>query len=212
MADLLPADDATARAHGVADPAGDTAPDPTPWKRDGRVVEALRLLAETAYNSWVCHLPLRTLRMAWLRALGAQLGPGSAVFWGTTVFNARDLVVGERTVVSFRCVLDARGGLRLGSDVVVASDVQLISGGHDVDSPDFAAFFRRVEVGDRAWLGSRCTVLAGASIGAGAVVAAAALVTGDVPDHVVVAGVPARAVRERARDLRYRVGPHPRFY
>lgn len=150
--------------------------------------------------------------MAWLRAMGAQLGAGSAVFWGTTVFNARQLVIGPRTVVSFRCVLDARGGITLGEDVVVASDVQLITGSHDVDSPDFAPIFRPVTVGRRVWLASRCTVLSGCTIDDEAVVAAHALVTEDVPRGAVVAGVPARPVRQRAPGLRYRVGPHPRFY
>jgi acetyltransferase-like isoleucine patch superfamily enzyme len=185
---------------------------PTPWKRDGRLVEQLRLAAETFYNAVVCHVPVRSLRMAWLRASGATLGEGAAVFWGTTVFNARDLVIGARSVVSFRCVLDARGGLRIGEDVVVASDVQLITGGHDVDDPGFAAFFRPVEVGNRVWLTSRATVLAGVRIGDGAVVAACALVTEDVPAFAVVGGVPARVVRERSSELTYRIGRHPRWY
>ena len=184
----------------------------TPWKRDGRVAEALRLLVETAYNWIGCHLPVRTLRMAWLRAMGARIGSGAAVFWGTTVFNARDLVIGDRTVVSFRCVLDARGGLTIGSDVVVASDVQFISGTHDLDSPDFAAHFAPIVIGDLSWLASRATVLAGVTIGDGAVVAAAALVIDDVPENTVVGGVPAKQLSTRSSDLRYRIGPHPRFY
>lgn len=184
----------------------------TPWKRDGRVVEALRLLVETAYNWFGCHLPVRTLRMAWLRAMGATIGPGAAVFWGTTVFNARDLIIGDRTVVSFRCVLDARGGLTFGSDVVVASDVQFISGTHEIDSPDFAARFAPIAIGSRAWIASRTTVLAGVTIGDGAVVAASALVIDDVPESAVVGGVPAKQLGTRSRGLRYRIGPHPRFY
>jgi putative colanic acid biosynthesis acetyltransferase WcaF len=193
-------------------PAAGPPPDTTPWKRGGRVTEQLRLVAETLYNSVICHVPVRALRMAWLRASGASLGDGAAVFWGTTVFNARDLVVGSRSVVSFRCVLDARGGLRLGEDVVVASDVQLITGGHDVDDPGFAPYFRPIEVGNRVWLTSRVTVLAGVSLGEGAVAAAGSLVTEDVAPFSVVGGVPARVVRERPQGLTYRIGRHPRFY
>jgi putative colanic acid biosynthesis acetyltransferase WcaF len=194
-------------------PTADSAQwNPTPWKRGGRVAEGLRLLAETFYNAILCHVPIRTLRMAWLRASGARLGPGSAVFWGTTVFNARDLRVGARSVISFRCVLDARGGLVLGEDVVVASDVQIITGGHDINAPDFRPFFRPVHVGDRVWLASKATVLAGTRLGEGAVVAACALVTSDIPAFSVVAGTPARVVSQRSHDLTYRIGPHPRFY
>jgi putative colanic acid biosynthesis acetyltransferase WcaF len=186
--------------------------DPTPWKRAGRVEEGLRLVAETFYNAVLCHLPVRTVRMAWLRASGATLGTGAAVFWGTTVFNARDLEIGARSVVNFRCVLDARGGLRIGEDVVVASDVQVITGGHDVDDEGFRPYFRSVDIGDRVWLASRTTVLAGVQVGEGAVVAACALVTEDVPAFAVVGGVPAKLVRDRARGLTYRIGKHPRFY
>ena len=184
----------------------------TPWKQRGRVRELITLTAETCYNAVVCHVPLRWLRMLWLRAMGARLGSGSAVFWGTTVFNPRGLVLGERTVVSFRCVLDARGGLRIGDDVCFASDVQVITGGHDVDDPGFAAFFAPVEIGDRAWIASRATVLAGVTIGEGAVVAACSLVDRDVAAYEIVGGVPVRHLRDRAREQTYQIGTHPRFY
>jgi acetyltransferase-like isoleucine patch superfamily enzyme len=46
----------------------------------------------------------------------------------------------------------------------------------------------------RASIGSNATIMAGVTIGAGALIGAGAVVTKDVPDHAVVAGVPARVI------------------
>jgi phosphonate metabolism protein (transferase hexapeptide repeat family) len=67
---------------------------------------------------------------------------------------------------------------------------------------DEAAFFdwRRsqpVDIGHDVWIGHGAIVLPGQKIGTGAVVAAGAVVSKDVPDYCIVAGVPARVVRRR---------------
>ena len=53
-----------------------------------------------------------------------------------------------------------------------------------------------IVIGDKVWIGANATVLPGVTIGKGAIVAAGAVVTRDVPPNTIVAGVPARVVRE----------------
>jgi maltose O-acetyltransferase len=53
-----------------------------------------------------------------------------------------------------------------------------------------------VIIGDGAWLASRVTILPGVTVGNGSIVAAGAVVTHDVPPNTLVAGVPARVVRD----------------
>ncbi len=53
-----------------------------------------------------------------------------------------------------------------------------------------------VTIGDRVWLGNRCMVMKGVTIGDGAVVAGCSLVTRDVPPNTMVVGVPARVVKQ----------------
>jgi acetyltransferase-like isoleucine patch superfamily enzyme len=65
--------------------------------------------------------------------------------------------------------------------------------------------------GRYAWIASHAIILPGVTIGEGAVVAAAAVVTKDVAPYTLVAGNPARFVRERSRDLRYQLGYAKRF-
>jgi acetyltransferase-like isoleucine patch superfamily enzyme len=52
-----------------------------------------------------------------------------------------------------------------------------------------------VRIGSGSWLGANAVILPGTTIGEHVVVAAGAVVRGDIPDHCVVAGVPAKIVR-----------------
>ena len=53
-----------------------------------------------------------------------------------------------------------------------------------------------IQIGDHVWIGMGAMILSGVTIGDGAVIAAGALVNRDVPAHAMVAGVPARIIRE----------------
>ncbi|HTV31167.1 MAG TPA: DapH/DapD/GlmU-related protein [Xanthobacteraceae bacterium] len=72
------------------------------------------------------------------------------------------------------------------------------------DEPDFFAWRRghRVTIGHDVWIGHGAIVLPGRTIGDGAVVGAGSVVTKDVPDYTIVAGNPARPIRQRfAEDI-----------
>ena len=166
----------------------------------------IRFLGQGVFNLLITHLPGHWLRLLWLRVLGAKLGRGVCVFRGTTVIGAQELVLGDRVQIGFRVVLDARGGLTVGEDVLVSSDSQLLTANHNVDSDDFERQVARIEIADHAWIATRAIVLAGVSVGQGAVVSAGGVATRDVPARTVVGGVPARRVAERSGGIDYRLG------
>ena len=62
---------------------------------------------------------------------------------------------------------------------------------------------KEVIIEDDVWIGTNAIICSGVTIGQGAVVAAGSVVTKDVEPYSVVAGIPARKVSERTRDLRY---------
>ncbi|QPN65921.1 DapH/DapD/GlmU-related protein [Synechococcus sp. CBW1006] len=68
-----------------------------------------------------------------------------------------------------------------------------------------------VTIEDYAWLGVRVVVLPGITIGRGAVVGAGSVVSRDVPSMAIVAGNPARLIRNRHCDLRYTLNWEPLF-
>jgi acetyltransferase-like isoleucine patch superfamily enzyme len=76
------------------------------------------------------------------------------------------------------------GPIVIGTDAEIGSRVRFVPGP------------RGITIGKRAWIGSRAVVADGISIGADAVVGAGSVVVSDVPRDCVVAGIPARPLRE----------------
>ncbi|WP_338182152.1 acyltransferase [Jatrophihabitans sp.] len=175
------------------------------WRRSVWGDLRLRLLTE------VGHLPSHRLRNACYRRAGLVLARTSSIHWRAEFYAPERIVIGAYTTIGDSAFLDGRSGLWIGDRVNLGSHVTIWTRQHDIDSRDFAEVGGPVTVGNYAVLGSGCTVLPGVTIGAGAVVAAGAVVTRDVAEYTMVAGVPARFVRDRPRDLDYRLGYAKRF-
>jgi acetyltransferase-like isoleucine patch superfamily enzyme len=173
---------------------------------------AMRGVAELVYNRFVAHLPATGPRARYLRAIGADLGPNVFLFGGTEVLYAPGLSIAGNCHIGRFCQLDARGGIVLGTNVVIASHTLLITADHGIDDPTFDGRLAPITIGDRAWLASRVTVVKGVEIGEGAVVGAGSVVTADVPPWAIVAGVPARVVGERSPHQTYEIDSGPAFY
>lgn len=154
-------------------------------------------------------------RFVYRRVCGMQIGPRAIVYFATEVRNPAAIHLGEGSVVGDHCILDGRNEIRIGRNAVLGSHVSIWTQQHDHRDPWFRCGtqeHRPVVIGDRAWIGSHAVLLHSVNVGEGAVVAAGAVVTKDVPPYAIVAGIPARRIGERNRDLRYEIdGVHRSF-
>jgi len=112
------------------------------------------------------------------------------------------LRLGDHSAIGPQSFLGAQGGIAIGSDVIMGPGVRIFSENHefaDVTVPIRAQGERReaVMIEDDCWIGAGVTILDGVTIGRGTVVAAGAVVTHSLPPYSVVAGVPARALKNR---------------
>ena len=114
--------------------------------------------------------------------------------------------IGEYCNINKHCILDGRGKLKIGNNVDIAVDTHIWTEQHDYNSPDFVAEAAPVIIKDFVWIASRATILPGVTVGRGAVVACGAVVTRDVPDYAIVAGVPAKIIGERKSCFNYKLG------
>jgi acetyltransferase-like isoleucine patch superfamily enzyme len=95
-------------------------------------------------------------------------------------------------------VYNSKNNIIIGDNVLIAPRVTLITQTHPI-SPD--RFFKssisgKIVIEDNVWIGSGVIILPDITIGKGTVVGAGAVVTKDVPPYSVVAGVPARIIKE----------------
>lgn len=125
-----------------------------------------------------------------------------SVGYGPTqeVLPERGLVVGERCVLGARICITAHESIEIGDDVWFGQDVFVSDASHGYQDPEvpvgrqFGAH-QPVSIGAGTWIGHGAMILPGTTIGRNVVVAAGSVVRGDVPDHSVVGGVPARLIR-----------------
>ena len=190
---------------------------------DGRVVDykmqgmtfarkARNRIGMLLYNMIVTYIPSHAIRQTFLRLCGATIGKDSAIMRGTTVIDVEFLTIGNCSAIGFRCLLDARGGLAIGDNVTIASDVHLLGGGHDVDSPDFLPVPIPTVIEDYVWIASRAMILP-SHIRRGAVVGAQSLVNKNVGELEIVGGVPAKVIGKRNPDaLQYSGKYRPLFF
>jgi acetyltransferase-like isoleucine patch superfamily enzyme len=129
--------------------------------------------------------------------IGCRLGPGFRVH------HPHGLEIGDR-VAANGAQINAKGSVRIGSDCLIADGVKIWSINHRFADPALPIAEQGyqqapVTIGDDVWLGSNAVVLPGVTIGRGAVIAAGSVVTRDVPDGSVAAGVPAKVVGWRGQ-------------
>ena len=139
---------------------------------------------------------------------GIEIGEDTIVMYGAVlhVYNFRDMPdsgikIGRDSLVGEYTVIRGQGGVEIGDRVYTSPFTQIIAVNHVFDDPE-QPFIEQgitaegIRIEDDVWIGSGAIITDGVKVGKGAVVAAGAVVTGDVAAHTIVAGVPAKPIRE----------------
>jgi acetyltransferase-like isoleucine patch superfamily enzyme len=154
----------------------------------------------------------------------ARLGPHTCIENGVLIFHPENveigdrvyvghntilkgyyknrLVIGDGTWIGQQCFFHSAGGITIGANVGIGPAVKILTSAHelgDVERPILHSpvQFAPVVIEDDSDLGVGAIVLPGVRVGRGAQVGAGAVVTEDVPDYAITAGVPARVLRLR---------------
>jgi maltose O-acetyltransferase len=143
------------------------------------------------------------LRVRILRLAGFRIGKKSIIMGKLRFIGGPDMVknfeIGPSAFINVDCFFDMAAPISIGENVSIGPQAMIITGNHHIgDEANRCSHLdpRGVIIGDGVWLGARCIILPGISVGRGSVVAAGAVVTKDVPINTMVAGVPARVIKE----------------
>jgi acetyltransferase-like isoleucine patch superfamily enzyme len=147
--------------------------------------------------------PGLAVRYVCVKRLAAECGDNVAVYPNVFVFNLEKLRLGSNIKIGEMCFVGASGGIEIGDDTSLAHGTTVLSEEHDYTVPgplrDTPLRFSPVRIGRGVWIGAGVRITAGVTIGDGAVVGAGSVVTKDVAAETIVAGVPAKLLKQRFR-------------
>lgn len=111
----------------------------------------------------------------------------------------RNIHLGKNVFINAGCKFQDQGGIYIDDGALIGHNAVLATINHMEDPQKRGGMTFHpihIHIGKNVWLGSNVTVLPGVNIGDGAIIAAGAVVTKDVPENMVAAGVPAKVIRE----------------
>lgn len=130
------------------------------------------------------------------RITGCPIDPSVTLLPPFYVDFGRNIRLGKGCFIQQGCTFFDRGGITIGNEVFIGPKVNLITINHDSNPENRSATYGRpIIIEDRVWIGINSTVLPGVTIGQGAIVGAASVVTKDVAPNTIVAGNPARFIK-----------------
>lgn len=169
-------------------------------QRDARPRWYIRLLAPLyQHRAWSSKI-YWSVRMDTPPYRRFRLGRKSVIESYCCINNAvGDVIIGDHTRVGIHCTVI--GPVCIGNHVNLAQGITVTALNHNfadsnrkIDEQGIST--KPVVIGDDVWIGANAVILPGVTIGRHVVVAAGAVVTKDVPDYSLVAGVPAKEIKK----------------
>ncbi|MBQ9708426.1 MAG: sugar O-acetyltransferase [Firmicutes bacterium] len=128
---------------------------------------------------------------------GKPVGTNFGLFPPFYTDFGKNIHIGNNVFINAGCKFQDQGGIYIGDGALIGHGVVLATLDHDLDPAKRQQLHPApIRIGKGVWIGANATVCKGVTIGDNAVVAAGAVVTGDVPDNVIVGGVPAKVIKQ----------------
>lgn len=134
-----------------------------------------------------------------LKDILGKIGEGSQILPPFRCNYGSHIEIGQKSFINFNVSMIDVGKIIIGDHVLIGPNTGIYTAIHPID-PEIRSKgvqkARPIIIEDKAWIGGSVTILPGVRIGYGAIVGAGAVVTKDVPAMTIVAGNPAKAIRE----------------
>lgn len=155
--------------------------------------EALKLTMKLN-NSY--HTP-EEIREIFSEIIGKPVDSSFGLFPPFYTDCGKNINVGKNVFINSGCKFQDQGGITIGDGTLIGHNVVLATLNHDMNPEKRSNMIPKpIVIGKNVWIGSNATIIPGVTIGDGAVIGAGSVVTKNVPENTVVAGVPAKFVKE----------------
>jgi putative colanic acid biosynthesis acetyltransferase WcaF len=139
------------------------------------------------------------LRRMLLRMFGAKLTQTSKIKSTARVTHPWLLTMRENSFIGDNCEIYNLGPITIGHHTVISQNSHLCAGSHDYTKSNLPLLRSSITIGNGVWICADAFIGPDVTIGDNVIVGARAVVTRDVPPGVIVAGNPAKIIRERPR-------------
>jgi len=128
---------------------------------------------------------------------GSTIDDNTVVFTPLYINYGKHTTFGRNVFINFGCTFLDLGGITIDDNVLIGPNVSLLSESHP-ESPRERHSLKvgHIRIEKNVWIGAGATILRGVTVGENSIVAAGAIVTKDVPENTVVAGIPATVIRK----------------
>lgn len=142
------------------------------------------------------------LRMVFYPVMFKKIGKKVTIFENVIFDSPQNIFIGDYSHIGHYCYISGWGGITIGSWVRIGKGACLITSEHnseDVDIPikKQGITLKPIVIEDDVWIGVNAMVMPGVKIGKGAIISSGSVVFMDIPEYSIVAGNPARVVRNR---------------
>lgn len=150
-------------------------------------------------------------RDAILKELFGSIGENVSIDTPFHCDHGNNIFIGDDVIIGMNCTFVDNQKIRIGSRVLIASDVKLYTSSHPVlpeerlipdwkkkNTTFFRTYARPIEIKENAWIGGGSILLAGVTIGENTVIGAGSVVNRSIPANCVAAGNPCKVIRRFA--------------
>jgi len=175
---------------------------------DNVILDFINSLKSYCFNNLLTYFPIYFVRRAYLKyILKIKIGKKSFIHIGCRFGGP--IIIGDNTVVGRNCVF--LGNVIIKNNVSITAETYVFTSSHLANSPTFECFYKSVVIEDYAWIGARAMILPGVQIGRGAILGANSTATKNIPEYSIYAGIPAKKIGVRQKNLEYILNYSPFF-
>jgi acetyltransferase-like isoleucine patch superfamily enzyme len=129
--------------------------------------------------------------------IGSQIDDTTGIFAPFYINFGKHTKIGKNVFINHACSFLDLGGITIEDDVLIGPKVNLVTENHPIEPNNRKTLIcKPIMIKRNSWIGAGATILPGVTVGENAVVAAGSVVTKDVPNNTIVAGVPAKHVKD----------------